>query len=136
MARALALLALVLAVAASAQAQEPVDPGQQSPAGPAPPPDPDAILIDPGGGAAIGKVTLVAPRGGCRSRPFSARVEGNGITGVAWRLDGRGLDRGPRTRVPIRALKPGVHRLVAVVSFGSGATGPVKRLTLRFRRCR
>lgn len=98
-----------------------------------------ALMIDPGGALTIGRVRLVAPRAGCRSRAFRVAVEGDGITRVEYRVDGRrvavGRGSGFGARIAVSRLAPGAHRLVAVVGFGSGGDAPAKRLQLRFRRC-
>ena len=97
------------------------------------------LLLDPGGATRIGRARLVGPSARCVRRAFSVRVDGDGITRVEYRVDGRRVAstrrRGFRARVPVRALSAGPHRLTAVVAYGSDGGGPVKRLQLRFRRC-
>jgi hypothetical protein len=98
------------------------------------------IILDPGGAAGIGRARLVAPRSGCRRAAFSARVEGDGIKRVEYRLDGRRFamvrKEGFFVRVPVRGLSSGSHRLTAIATYGSRPDSPTKRLGLNFRRCK
>ena len=97
------------------------------------------LLLDTGGANAIGRARLVAPRLRCVRRPFSARVEGSGITRVVYSVDGRraavGAGRRFRAWITVRRLRAGRHVLTAVAAYGSDGGAPFRRLELRFRRC-
>ena len=97
------------------------------------------LLLDPGGASGIGKARLVASPGRCARRAFAVSVSGPGISRVEYRVDGRrvalGRGRAFRARIPVARLRPGRHRLTAVVAYGSDGGSPFKRLERRFRRC-
>lgn len=97
------------------------------------------LLLDPGGASGIGRARLVTSPGRCARRAFPARVTGPGVTHVEYRVDGRraavGRGREFRARIPVARLRPGRHRLTAVVAYGSDGGSPFKRLERRFRRC-
>jgi hypothetical protein len=102
-------------------------------------------------GQAVSPVTIVSPgraalRGpaGCvRTRLAVPRVTGRRIMQVAWFVDGRlasvrtkpDADGAWRRALRVRALRPGVHLVRAVVRFvPESATAPWT-FSLRFRRC-
>ena len=97
------------------------------------------ILLDPGGATLVGKARLVGLPGGCVQRSFRARVIGDGIRRVEYRVDGRrvAVRRRPAfaATIGVRRLRAGRHRLTAVVIYGSGDRAPTKRLSRVFRRC-
>jgi hypothetical protein len=90
-----------------------------------------------------GEARLAAP-GGCRRRPFRARVSGSAIDRVTFSLDGRRLRSVSQAaaggafsaRIDPRRLRSGRHRIAARVEFVTGAARAPLTLRSSFRRCR
>jgi hypothetical protein len=91
-----------------------------------------------------GRAALQGPTGCATSRLVTPRVTGRRIMQIAWFLDGRLIslrtkpDAGARwTRaLRLRGLRPGAHRVRAVVQFVPESGTPARALALDFSRCR
>ncbi|MFL5895342.1 MAG: thrombospondin type 3 repeat-containing protein [Thermoleophilaceae bacterium] len=124
------------------------------PAGPDTTPPPgdqpagESAPADEGGQAVLGErvssanARLMAATG-CASRPFTARVTGNGVARVVFVLDGKRLaavgrpnSKGAFTlRINPARYRVGVHRLVATVEFKASTRTSSRKLRASFQRC-
>jgi hypothetical protein len=92
--------------------------------------------------AASEQAQLFGPRP-CPQQAFHARVRGTNVARVLFRLDARTVKTLTRTnfrdtyavRINPRRLRPGVHRLVAMVTFQRGGATKAQTLRLGFQRC-
>ena len=89
-----------------------------------------------------GSARLIAPTG-CASRAFNARVSGQNVATVVFKLDGKKIKtlKAPNagTRFQIRVnpakLKIGVHRIVATVTFKPATKKKAQTFRISFQRC-
>ena len=110
----------------------------------------DTVLNAPPAGAVLavaaanpGRAKLSGPAG-CLTRRAAATVKGSQIARVVFKLDGRRLAslskanaKGNAFRVHVSpgALRTGVHKLTARVSFKSASNTKARTLRLAFQRC-
>jgi hypothetical protein len=89
-----------------------------------------------------GSARLLAPTG-CASRAFNARVSGQNVATVVFKLDGKKIKtlRAPNagTRFQVRVnpakLRIGVHRIVATVTFKPATKKKAQTFRISFQRC-
>lgn len=91
---------------------------------------------------APGSARLLAPTG-CASRAFNARVSGQNVAKVVFKVDGKTVKTLTKpnagTRFQIRVdpakMKIGVHRIVATVNFAAATKKQPQTFRISFQRC-
>jgi len=89
-----------------------------------------------------GSARLLAPTG-CASRAFNARVSGQNVAKVVFKLDGKRLktltapNAGTRFQIRVNPakLKIGVHRIVATVTYKAATKKKAQTFRISFQRC-
>src|SRR3954466_4879147 len=89
-----------------------------------------------------GSARLLAPTG-CVAKAFNARVSGQNVARVVFRLDGKKIktltkpNAGARFQVRVNPakLKIGVHRIVATVTFKAETKKKAQTFRISFQRC-
>jgi hypothetical protein len=89
-----------------------------------------------------GSARLLAPTG-CVARAFNARVSGQNVARVVFRLDGKKIktltkpNAGTRFQVRVNPakMKIGVHRIVATVTFKPETKKKAQTFRISFQRC-
>jgi hypothetical protein len=75
-------------------------------------------------------------KSGCAGSTYKARITGRQIAKVTWTLDGKRLKGGGTSRsLNAGKLKPGLHVLVARVTFVSKSATKPKSMRAVFVRC-
>jgi hypothetical protein len=89
-----------------------------------------------------GSARLLAPTG-CVARAFNARVSGQNVAKVVFKLDGKKIktltkpNAGTRFQVRVNPakLKIGVHRILATVNFTAATKKKAQTFRISFQRC-
>jgi hypothetical protein len=89
-----------------------------------------------------GNARLLAPTG-CASRAFNARVSGQNVAKVVFKLDGKTVktltapNAGTRFQIRVNPAKMriGVHRIVATVTFKPATKKAAQTFRISFQRC-
>jgi hypothetical protein len=89
-----------------------------------------------------GSARLLAPTG-CVSKAFNARVSGQNVAKVVFKLDGKKIktltkpNSGTRFQVRVNpaTMKIGVHRIVATVNFTAATKKAAQTFRISFQRC-